>query len=41
MLNDFMGFESTRKRKKRATFTPQALEVLNEHFERNTLPTGT
>lgn len=40
-LTDFIGSEPSKKRKRRTSFTPQALEVLNEHFERNTHPSGT
>ena len=39
-LTDFIGSEPSKKRKRRTSFTPQALEVLNEHFERNTHPSG-
>ncbi|XP_018010883.2 POU domain, class 6, transcription factor 2 [Hyalella azteca] len=39
-LTDFMGSEPTKKRKRRTSFTPQALEILNSHFERNTHPSG-
>lgn len=39
-LTEFMGSEPTKKRKRRTSFTPQALEVLNSHFERNTHPSG-
>lgn len=39
-LNDFMGVEPSKKRKRRTSFTPQALELLNAHFERNTHPSG-
>ncbi|KAG7171052.1 POU domain, class 6, transcription factor 2-like [Homarus americanus] len=39
-LTEFMGSEPTKKRKRRTSFTPQALEVLNAHFERNTHPSG-
>ncbi|XP_071516385.1 POU domain, class 6, transcription factor 1-like isoform X3 [Panulirus ornatus] len=39
-LTEFMGTEPTKKRKRRTSFTPQALEVLNSHFERNTHPSG-
>ncbi|KAL7631903.1 UNVERIFIED_CONTAM: hypothetical protein RMT77_017782 [Armadillidium vulgare] len=39
-LTDFMGNEPSKKRKRRTSFTPQALEVLNAHFERNTHPSG-
>jgi class 6 POU domain transcription factor len=39
-MADFIGSESSKKRKRRTSFTPQALEILNEHFERNTHPSG-
>ncbi|XP_051631063.1 LOW QUALITY PROTEIN: POU domain, class 6, transcription factor 1-like [Manacus candei] len=39
-LLDFVGGEPGKKRKRRTSFTPQALEALNAHFERNALPTG-
>lgn len=32
--------EPSKKRKRRTSFTPQALELLNAHFERNTHPSG-
>uniref|UniRef100_A0A914UMV6 POU domain protein n=1 Tax=Plectus sambesii TaxID=2011161 RepID=A0A914UMV6_9BILA len=35
-----LGLEIGKKRKRRTSFTPQALEVLNRFFERNTHPTG-
>jgi class 6 POU domain transcription factor len=35
---DLLGSESTKKRKRRTSFTPQALEILNEYFEKNTHP---
>ncbi|KXJ84176.1 hypothetical protein RP20_CCG018067 [Aedes albopictus] len=40
-LTDFIGVEPSKKRKRRTSFTPQALELLNGHFERNTHPSGT
>ncbi|XP_047362526.1 POU domain, class 6, transcription factor 1 isoform X5 [Vespa velutina] len=40
-LTDFIGVEPTKKRKRRTSFTPQALELLNAHFDRNTHPNGT
>ncbi|XP_055707141.1 POU domain, class 6, transcription factor 2 isoform X2 [Phlebotomus papatasi] len=40
-LTDFIGVEPSKKRKRRTSFTPQALELLNAHFERNTHPSGT
>lgn len=39
-LSDFIGLEPSKKRKRRTSFTPQALEVLNEYFDRNTHPSG-
>lgn len=39
-LTEFIGTEPTKKRKRRTSFTPQALEVLNHYFERNTHPSG-
>lgn len=39
-LTEFIGSEPSKKRKRRTSFTPQALEVLNDHFERNTHPSG-
>jgi len=39
-LNEFVGMEPSKKRKRRTSFTPQALEILNTHFERNTHPSG-
>ena len=39
-LTDFIGSEPSKKRKRRTSFTPQALELLNQYFERNTHPTG-
>ncbi|XP_057245403.1 POU domain, class 6, transcription factor 1-like, partial [Malurus melanocephalus] len=38
-LLEFVGGEPGKKRKRRTSFTPQALEALNAHFERNALPT--
>ncbi|KAL3309378.1 POU [Cichlidogyrus casuarinus] len=32
--------ENSRKRKRRTSFNPQALEILNDYFERNPHPTG-
>ena len=34
------SLEATKKRKRRTSFTPQALEILTHFFERNTHPTG-
>ncbi|XP_072349797.1 POU domain, class 6, transcription factor 1 [Scyliorhinus torazame] len=39
-LTEFVGSEPSKKRKRRTSFTPQALEMLNAHFEKNTHPTG-
>lgn len=39
-LTEFIGMEPSKKRKRRTSFTPQALELLNVHFERNTHPSG-
>ncbi|KAJ8024826.1 POU domain, class 6, transcription factor 2 [Holothuria leucospilota] len=39
-LSDFIGTEPSKKRKRRTSFTPQALEYLNRMFEKNTHPTG-
>ncbi|XP_076180264.1 POU-domain protein pdm3 isoform X1 [Ptiloglossa arizonensis] len=39
-LSDFIGVEPSKKRKRRTSFTPQALEVLNNHFDQNTHPNG-
>ncbi|XP_059499375.1 POU domain, class 6, transcription factor 1 isoform X1 [Stegostoma tigrinum] len=39
-LTEFVGSEPSKKRKRRTSFTPQALEILNAHFEKNTHPTG-
>ena len=39
-LTDFIGSEPVKKRKRRTSFTPQALEYLTRHFEKNTHPTG-
>lgn len=39
-LTDFIGSEPSKKRKRRTSFTPQALEILNQHFEKNTHPSG-
>ena len=37
---DLLGSETSKKRKRRTSFTPQALEVLNDAFEKNTHPSG-
>lgn len=39
-LTDFIGSEPTKKRKRRTSFTPQALEYLGIQFEKNTHPSG-
>ncbi|XP_051784739.1 POU domain, class 6, transcription factor 2 [Erpetoichthys calabaricus] len=39
-LTEFIGSEPSKKRKRRTSFTPQALEILNGHFEKNTHPSG-
>ena len=39
-LCDFIGLVPSKKRKRRTSFTPQALEILNQYFERSTHPTG-
>ncbi|KAM9429827.1 POU domain, class 6, transcription factor 1-like isoform 2-T4 [Salvelinus alpinus] len=39
-LMEFVGGEPSKKRKRRTSFTPQAIEVLNIYFEKNALPTG-
>ncbi|XP_059384183.1 POU domain, class 6, transcription factor 1 isoform X1 [Carassius carassius] len=39
-LIEFVGGEPSKKRKRRTSFTPQAIEVLNTYFEKNSLPTG-
>lgn len=39
-LMEFVGGEPSKKRKRRTSFTPQAIEVLNTYFEKNSLPTG-
>lgn len=39
-LSTFVGLEPSKKRKRRTSFTPQALEILNEHFEHSTHPSG-
>jgi class 6 POU domain transcription factor len=37
---DLLGSDNSKKRKRRTSFTPQALEILNEAFEKNTHPSG-
>uniref|UniRef100_A0AAV2LZB4 POU domain protein n=1 Tax=Knipowitschia caucasica TaxID=637954 RepID=A0AAV2LZB4_KNICA len=39
-LMEFVGGEPSKKRKRRTSFTPQAIEILNSYFEKNALPTG-
>ncbi|NXD17336.1 PO6F1 factor, partial [Nothocercus nigrocapillus] len=39
-LLEFVGGEPSKKRKRRTSFTPQAIEALNAYFEKNALPTG-
>ncbi|KAJ8389208.1 hypothetical protein AAFF_G00122280 [Aldrovandia affinis] len=39
-LSEFIGGEPSKRRKRRTSFTPQALDILNDHFERNTHPSG-
>ncbi|NXE16744.1 PO6F1 factor, partial [Lophotis ruficrista] len=39
-LMEFVGGEPSKKRKRRTSFTPQAVEALNAYFEKNALPTG-
>ncbi|XP_073519338.1 POU domain, class 6, transcription factor 1 isoform X2 [Phyllobates terribilis] len=39
-LMEFVGGEPSKKRKRRTSFTPQAVEALNIYFEKNALPTG-
>ncbi|KAK1898428.1 POU domain class 6 transcription factor 1 [Dissostichus eleginoides] len=39
-LMEFVGGEPSKKRKRRTSFTPQAIEVLNSYFDKNALPTG-
>lgn len=39
-LTDFIGSESNKKRKRRTSFPPSALDKLNEFFEKNTHPSG-
>ncbi|CAG03968.1 unnamed protein product, partial [Tetraodon nigroviridis] len=39
-LMEFVGGEPSKKRKRRTSFTPQAIEVLNTYFKKNALPTG-
>ncbi|XP_038045225.1 POU domain, class 6, transcription factor 1-like isoform X3 [Patiria miniata] len=39
-LSDYIGSEPTKKRKRRTSFTPQALEYLSVQFDKNTHPSG-
>ena len=39
-LTEFIGSDSHKKRKRRTSFTPSALEILNTFFEKNTHPSG-
>ncbi|XP_013784111.2 POU domain, class 6, transcription factor 1-like isoform X2 [Limulus polyphemus] len=39
-LTEFIGSEPSKKRKRRTSFTPAALEILNQFFEKNTHPSG-
>ncbi|XP_036312363.1 POU domain, class 6, transcription factor 1 isoform X4 [Pipistrellus kuhlii] len=39
-LMEFVGGEPSKKRKRRTSFTPQAIVALNAYFEKNPLPTG-
>lgn len=39
-LTDYGGLESGKKRKRRTSFTPSAIEALNQHFQLNSHPTG-
>ncbi|XP_075447737.1 POU domain, class 6, transcription factor 1 isoform X2 [Ascaphus truei] len=39
-LMEFVGGEPSKKRKRRTSFTPQAVEALNSYFDKNALPTG-
>ncbi|XP_072263143.1 POU domain, class 6, transcription factor 1 isoform X2 [Pyxicephalus adspersus] len=39
-LMEFVGGEPSKKRKRRTSFTPQAVEALNTYFEKTALPTG-
>jgi POU domain transcription factor, class 6 len=37
---DLLDTDNSKKRKRRTSFTPQALEILNEAFEKNSHPSG-
>jgi class 6 POU domain transcription factor len=39
-FSDLLSTENSKKRKRRTSFSPQALEILNEYFEKNTHPSG-
>ncbi|XP_022246828.1 POU domain, class 6, transcription factor 1-like isoform X2 [Limulus polyphemus] len=39
-LTEFIGSEPSKKRKRRTSFTPAAIELLNKFFEKNTHPSG-
>ncbi|XP_076352573.1 uncharacterized protein LOC143247909 [Tachypleus tridentatus] len=39
-LTEFIGSEPSKKRKRRTSFTPAALDILNQFFEKNTHPSG-
>lgn len=39
-LTDFIGSDNNKKRKRRTSFTPAALETLNAYFEKHTHPSG-
>ncbi|XP_076360950.1 uncharacterized protein LOC143252538 isoform X2 [Tachypleus tridentatus] len=39
-LTEFIGSEPSKKRKRRTSFSPAAIEVLNKFFENNTHPSG-
>ena len=39
-LTEFIGSEPCKKRKRRTSFTPQALEIVSSNCEKNTHPSG-
>ncbi|XP_022237756.1 POU domain, class 6, transcription factor 2-like isoform X1 [Limulus polyphemus] len=39
-LTEFIGNEPSKRRKRRTSFTPAALQILNQFFEKNTHPSG-
>ncbi|XP_076326919.1 uncharacterized protein LOC143233915 isoform X3 [Tachypleus tridentatus] len=39
-LTEFIGNEPSKRRKRRTSFTPAALQLLNQFFEQNTHPSG-